>query len=240
MYQVIKYEDLKKRKQYDWFKTFSNPCYGFDVKMDVTKVVEYSKKTNTSFFINILYLITIGLSSVEEMRIREVNGEIRLYDKINPTFTVMTNLGIYENAGFEMIDNYQDFYKKAKEVIEEVKNQDFIKDAYNDSNLFNDYYMTCIPWISMEGMTHPLCDSNYESLSCPRICWDKYRLEADKYVETLKKSKVMEGKTIVLPGDDRKSYKKEALKNGISLTQDVVDKLEILFNEKLCVKNQVG
>ena len=117
MYKVIKLEELRKRKQYDWFKTFSNPCYGFDVKVDVSEVVKYSKETNTSFFINILYLITIGLSSVEEMRLREVNGEIRLYDTINPTFTVMTKAGIYENAGFEMIDNYDGFYKKAKEVI---------------------------------------------------------------------------------------------------------------------------
>ena len=106
MYKVIKLEELKKRKQYDWFKTFSNPCYGFDVKVDVSEVVKYSKETNTSFFINVLYLVTIGLSSVEEMRLREVNDEIRLYDKINPTFTVMTKAGIYENAGFEMIDNY--------------------------------------------------------------------------------------------------------------------------------------
>lgn len=185
MYQIIKYQDLKKRKQYDWFKTFSNPCYGFDVKMDVTKVVEYSKKTNTSFFINILYLVTIGMSKVEEMRLREVEGEIRLYDKINPTFTVMTNLGIYENTGFEMIDDYFGFYNKAKAVIEEVKNQNFIKDTYNDSMLFNDYYITCIPWLSMESMTHPLCDNNFESSSVPRICWDKYRLENDKYVMLL-------------------------------------------------------
>lgn len=185
MYQVIKYQDLKKRKQYDWFKTFANPCYGFDVKMDVTKVLEYSKKTNTSFFINVLYLVTTGMSMVEEMRIREVNGEIRLYDKINPTFTVMTDLGIYENSGFEMIDDYQGFYNKAKEVIEKVKHQTFIKDTYNDSNLFNDYYITCIPWLSLEGMTHPLCDNNFESSSVPRICWDKYRLENDKYVMLL-------------------------------------------------------
>ena len=54
MYKVIKLEELKKRKQYDWFKTFANPCYGFDVKMDVSEVVKYSKETNTSFFINIL------------------------------------------------------------------------------------------------------------------------------------------------------------------------------------------
>lgn len=185
MYQVIKYQDLKKRKQYDWFKTFANPCYGFDVKMDVTKVVEYSKKTNTSFFINVLYLVTTGMSMIEEMRIREVKGEIRLYDKINPTFTVMTDLGIYENSGFEMIDDYQGFYNKAKEVIEKVKYQTFIKDTYNDSNLFNDYYITCIPWLSLEGMTHPLCDNNFESSSVPRICWDKYRLENDKYIMLL-------------------------------------------------------
>lgn len=185
MYKVIKKNELKKIKQYEWFKTFANPCYGFDVKMNVTNVLKYSKETNTSFFINVLYLITIGLSSIEEMRMREVNGEIRLYDKINPTFTVMTKTGVYENAGFKMIDDYKAFYNKAKEVLEEVKNQDFVKDTYNDDVLYDDYYMTCIPWLSIESMTHPLCDNNYESSSCPRICWDKYRLENDRYVMML-------------------------------------------------------
>lgn len=185
MYKVIKKNELKKIKQYEWFKTFSNPCYGFDVKMDVSNVIEYSKATKTSFFINVLYLITIGLSSVEEMRLREVNGEIRLYDRINPTFTVMTKSGLYENAGFKMIDDYQGFYNKAKEVLEEVKNQEYVKETYNDSEMYDDYYMTCIPWLSLEGMTHPLCDNNFASSSCPRVCWDKYRIENDKYVMLL-------------------------------------------------------
>lgn len=34
-------------------------------------------------------------------------------------------------------------------------------------------------------MTHPLIDNDYESLSCPRICWDKYREENGKMVMTL-------------------------------------------------------
>ena len=185
MYQIINIKDYKKRKQYNWFKTFANPCYGFNVKMDVTNIVKYSKETKTSFFINVLYLITTGLNKIDEMRIREVNGEIRLYDTINPTFTVMTKIGVYENAGFKMIDNYQDFYKKAKEIIDEVKEQDYVKETYNDENNYDDYYMTCIPWLSIEAMTHPLCDHNYESSSCPRICWDKYRIENDKYVMLL-------------------------------------------------------
>ena len=185
MYKVINKDNFPKIKQYNWFKTFSNPCYGLNVKMDVTKVVEYSKQTKTSFFINMLYLITTGLNEIEEMRIREVNGEIRLYDSINPTFTVMTKSGVYENAGFEMVDDYEEFYSTAKEIVEKIKNSSFVKETYNDSLLYNDYYMTCLPWISIESMTHPLCDNNFESSSCPRICWDKYRLENNKYVMLL-------------------------------------------------------
>ena len=43
MYKVIKKEELQNPSQYAWFNTFSNPCFGLDVKMDVTKVLEYSK-----------------------------------------------------------------------------------------------------------------------------------------------------------------------------------------------------
>lgn len=184
-YKVIKQEELKKINQYNWFKQFSNPCYGFNVKMNVTNVVKYSKDTGTSFFINTLYLITNALNQIEEMRIRIVNQEIRLYDEINPAFTIMTKAQIFENTGFEMISSYDKFYSKAKEVIESVKNQSSVKKTYNDSKLFNEYYITCIPWISIEGMTHPLIDNDYESLTVPRICWDKYREENGGFFMTL-------------------------------------------------------
>ena len=50
---------------------------------------------------------------------------------------------------------------------------------------YNDFYITCIPWLSIEGMTHPLIDNDYASLSCPRICWDKFHQEGDKILMTL-------------------------------------------------------
>ena len=185
MYKVIKSEQLKNQSQYRWFKTFANPCYGLNVKMDVSEVVKYSKETKTSFFVNILYLITTALNSIEEFKIREVKDEIRIYDTINPTFTVMTDVGIYENAGFKMVEDYKSFYRIAKEIIEKVKKQTSFKQTYNDSMLFDDYYMTCLPWISIEAMTHPLCENNNESLTVPRLCWDKYRIENGKHVMLL-------------------------------------------------------
>lgn len=184
-YQVIDIKEIKKINQYRWFHQFSNPCYGFNVKMDVTRLVNYTKEHHQSFFINTLYLITCALNQIEEMRMREVNGEIRLYDQINPTFTVMTSAGIFENAGFEMVEDYSAFYQRASSIIEQVKKQTKVKETFNDSTLYNDFYMTCIPWLSIESMTHPLIDNDYASLSCPRICWDKYRLENGRIVMTL-------------------------------------------------------
>ena len=185
MYKVITSKQLKNQSQYKWFKTFSNPCYGFNVKMDVSEVVKYSKENKSSFFINVLYLITTALNTIEEFKIREVKDEIRIYETINPTFTVMTDLGIYENAGFKMVDDYNLFYKTCREIVDKVKKQTEFKETYNDSMIFDDYYMTCIPWISVEAMTHPLANNNSESSTVPRLCWDKYRLENGKYVMLL-------------------------------------------------------
>ena len=67
-------------------------------------------------------------------------GQTLLIRKINPTFTVMTNIGVYENAGFKMIDDYKEFYKTAREIIDKIKVQTSFKETYNDSDLFDDYY----------------------------------------------------------------------------------------------------
>ncbi len=62
---------------------------------------------------------------------------------------------------------------------------------------------------------------------------DDFFTEVDTYVEKLKSSKVVEGKQVVIPGDDRKRKRIEAEQLGIELTLDVVEKLENLFGEKL-------
>lgn len=185
MYKTYRVEELENPSQYAWFRTFANPCYGMNVKVDVSEVVRISKECGTSFFANTLYLVTKALNSVPEMRMREVGGEIRLYDVINPTFTVMTDSGRFANAGFKMIDDYQGFYNETRRIIEEKKSQTSFDDQYNDASGFDDYYITCLPWISVESFSHPLPDNNYESSSCARVCWDKYREENGKCVMLL-------------------------------------------------------
>lgn len=49
MYKVLKVEELENPSQYKWFRTFANPCYGMNVKVNVSEVVKTSKANGTSF-----------------------------------------------------------------------------------------------------------------------------------------------------------------------------------------------
>ena len=54
--------------------------------------------------------------------------------------------------------------------------------------------------------------------------------DMDNYIDTLRKSKVMEGRNIAIPGDDRINKRKLSLESGIELSDDTRGKLESLFN----------
>ena len=177
-------ENWNRKKQYDWLKNFSNPNYNLNVRIDVTKVVEFSKRTKSSFFINFMFLVAKGMSAIEEFRTRIVDNKVVVFDKINPTYTVMTECGVFENCKHEMSDDYKVFYSRASEVIEKAKKLTKISDAYNSETRFDEYYMTCLPWLDFTAMTHPIPDE-VSSINVPRVCWGKYTLENEKYSLTL-------------------------------------------------------
>ena len=68
----------------------------------------------------------------------------------------------------------------------------------------------------------------------PALIYDgDFLMDADRYVEKLKASKSIDGKKIIVPGENRRNRMIEANEKGIELTLDVVEKLEHLFEEKL-------
>lgn len=183
--QKLDIENSLRKKTYLWFKSFKNPTYGINVTMDVTKLVEYSKKTNTSFFINMLYIVVNGLNSVSEMRMRFVDNKPVIFDDINPAITVMTTNEVFENVRFENKKDYKDFYSLAKENIDKAKYETKLtENNYNPTNVWNEYYITCLPWLNFTGVNQPMTEELH-SQTVPRICWGKYVNNNGKYEMTL-------------------------------------------------------
>lgn len=177
----IDVEKMDRRKTYEWFKTFKNPTYGVNVNLDVTKLVKYTKETNSSFFINFLFILVKSLNDIPEMKQRFVDKEPVEYDVCNPAITVLTKNDTFENVRFSYVDNYHEFYNIAKENIDKAKNEDILtSDSYNLENTYNEYYITSVPWINFTSVTHPIPE-DVNSLSVPRICFGKFVLNNEKY-----------------------------------------------------------
>ena len=180
----IDIENWGRLGTYNWFKSFRNSTYCMNVKMDVTNIVKRSRERKESFFILMLYAVLKGLNSVDEMRMRIENGIPVIYEDINPSFTVMTKSGDFTNVRFTNIKDFNKFYKTAKDVIGRAKEGNADNTSYNLENRHNEYYMTCVPWLNFEGMTHPVPDE-IESQVVPRICWGKYVENNGRYELTL-------------------------------------------------------
>ncbi len=177
----IDIENMDRRKTYEWFKTFKNPTYGVTVNLDVTKLVKCTKETDSSFFINFLFILVKSLNKIPQMRERFVDGKPVEYDICNPGITVLTKNDTFENVRFSYVDNYHDFYIVAKENIDKAKNEEKLtSDSYNLENAYNEYYITSLPWINFTSVTHPIPE-DISSLSVPRICIGKFVLHNEKY-----------------------------------------------------------
>lgn len=179
--QKIDIESWNRKKNYLWFKSFSNSTYSTNVNLDVTNLVNISKKEGTSFFINMLYIVVNGLNSIEEMRMRLVNDEPVIFEDISPAYTVLMQNGEFENVRHSNPKNYLDFYNLAKSKIDKAKSMDAqSSDDYNPQDKWDEYYITCLPWINFTQFTHPIPD-NVSSQCIPRICWGKYEEKDGKY-----------------------------------------------------------
>ena len=164
------------------FKHFTQDCKcstSMTARMDVTKLVQYSKTTNTKFYINFLYILTKVLNSRDDYKMGYLwqSEELICYDVINPIQYVFhedteTCTPVYT----KYYDNYEKFYGEAVKDIENAKaTREYVLDAWNHPNWFDASY---ISWLSYDSLNVELPDGYLYFL--PIINWGKYREENGK------------------------------------------------------------
>ena len=161
------------------FRHFSEDCkcsVSMTARVDVTKLVKYSKSTETKFYINVLYLLTKVLNSRDDYKMGYLwqSGEIICYDVINPTQYVFhedteTCTPVYSNYD----PDYKTFYENALADVEKAKQtREYGLDAMNHPNWFDASY---ISWLSYDSLNIELPDGYL--YFAPIINWGKYREE---------------------------------------------------------------
>ncbi|MCR5339803.1 MAG: chloramphenicol acetyltransferase [Saccharofermentans sp.] len=161
------------------FRHFSEDCkcsVSMTSRVDVTRLVEVSKKTGTKFYVNFLYLLTKVLNSRDDYRMAYLwqTEDIICYDVINPTQYVFhedteTCTPVYSNYD----PDYKTFYDNALADVEKAKlTREYGLDPANHPNWFDASY---ISWLSYDSLNVELPDG-YLYFQ-PIINWGKYREE---------------------------------------------------------------
>ena len=175
-YKII---DMDNYYRKDIFRHFSQDCkcsFAVTARVDVTDLKAFSKHTDTSFYLNFLYVLSRTLNSREDYRFYwdYPTHQMRLYDKINPTQYVFhddtqTITVVYS----EYFADYKTFYSAAKADLEKAKaTRDYGLDEANHPNWFD---ASSLPWLSFDSMTVELPDG-YLYFN-PIVNWGKFREE---------------------------------------------------------------
>lgn len=175
-YRVIDKESYYRKGVFRHFTEDCKCSTSVTARIDVTDLVSYSKKTDTKFYINFLYILSKVLNSREDYRMGYLweTDELICYDKINPIQYVFhedteTCTPVYT----EYFDDYDTFYIKALADVEEAKaTREYMLDMAGHPNWFDASY---ISWLSYDSLNIELPDGYLHFP--PIVNWGRYREE---------------------------------------------------------------
>ena len=172
-YRILDLETYYRKDIYRRFTQVARSSVSITHRIDVTDLVEHSRRSGTKFYINFLYLLAKVLNSREDYRMGYLwqTDQVVIYDRINPCQYVFhedteTCTPVYT----EYNPDYRAFYEACKADIETAKQtRGFLFDMEHHPNWFDASY---IPWVSYDSLHVELPDGYlyYQ----PIIKWGKY------------------------------------------------------------------
>ena len=177
----MNYRVIDKEKYYrsGVFRHFTEDCKcstSMNARIDVTELVEHSKRTGSKFYINFLYLLSKVLNSRDDYKMGYLwqSEELICYDSINPIQYVFHEDTETCTPVYTVYDaDYETFYDAALRDVEEAKKtREYGLDTLNHPNWFDASYL---PWISYDSLHIELPDGNL--YFAPIVNWGRYREE---------------------------------------------------------------
>ncbi len=168
MYKPFDTERWSRREHYQLYSSQRLPFYLIASDIDVTRLLEYKREHGLSFYLSLIYLATKALNEQEEMRLRVVDGQVVLYDRIHPNWThlrkgetdFLIHTGRLEGTMAEFVEKY------TAAMAEQTA---FFGGHPNTPDLV---YYSALPWVATTAVTNPGMENPDDAIQ--RVVWGKY------------------------------------------------------------------
>lgn len=167
MYQKIDPASWPRRELFRFFSGMSQPFYSVTFRQDVTRLVEYAREEQLSFYYALIWLCTHAVNKVEAFRYALEAGQPVLLDARHPSFTDLhPGAEVFHIVTMPCTGSLQQFCEaaRAKSLA-----QTTLLDQADTNDLI---YFSCLPWVELTGLTNERDFDPDDAV--PRIAWGKY------------------------------------------------------------------
>ena len=178
--KIIDIETWNRKEHFEFFSKMTSPYFGITTEVDCTKAYINAKENGHSFFAHYLHKSMIAANSVEELRLRIIDRQVVLFERINAGATVGRADGTFGFIFVNFSDDFETFNKELQNEIQTVLNSTGLR--LNNDDIKKDLIRhSTIPWTSFTGLLHPTNFDRTESV--PKITFGKFSIrEGKKYL----------------------------------------------------------
>lgn len=168
MKKLIDIDNWNRKEHFLFFSKFEEPFFGVTVKVDCTTSYLKAKEKGVSFFLYYLFRALKAANEVDNFRYRIIENQAYDFSTINASPTINRPDGTFGFAYMDYFEDEKQFYEKALQEIENVKNTNSLLPAVSGENVI---HFSAIPWLDFTSISHARSFSHPDS--CPKISFGK-------------------------------------------------------------------
>ena len=171
-----RYIDIEAWDRKDVYLLFSRgylPFFSVTTPLDVTELVQFTKKEGLSFYRALVYAVSRSMNELEPFRLRIRKDGIACCGTVSPSYTTAGKDGVFGICGVDYLpgESLPDFCRRALEKERQQTGGMQLEEDERDDLIF----ISSIPWFVTTSIVQEFPVDPDDSF--PRVMWDRIHEE---------------------------------------------------------------
>ncbi len=163
-------ENYARKAHFDYFRSLCYPYVGVTVDVDVTNVLDFSRKHCRSFYLTFLHIAALAADGVPAFRQRIRGNGIVEYSECPTSHTEPVEGGRYCYCTLHHHMGWREYFEQAEKARQDCAKNGIAEDADVESM----YFISALPWLRYSSLIQPVAGGDESN---PRITWGKYETD---------------------------------------------------------------
>lgn len=172
--KIVDIDRWNRKEHFEFFSQMASPYFGLTTEVDCTQAYDTAKKKGYSFFAYYYHKSMVAINTVEELKLRIIDGQVIQFDTVHAGSTIGRPDGTFGFSFTHFSEDFETFNAGLQEEIKGVHATTGLR--LSNERLGKDHVRhTTIPWNSFSAIVHPTDFNTAESV--PKIAFGRFNLK---------------------------------------------------------------